>query len=339
MPNTEIEYDKSEGKVIRLLELYFYIEEHPGVKADKLIDLFKVSPATFYRDIATLKRLGINVDLESTNRGGYIIEKGNIRFSRVKSQDVRPLLIAHELLEKLTFPQGDIFERLLKNMLSTIREGEVDRVKAQIQNFLYFRVPLNRRFSVESKEHVSDLTQLLEASINQWEVVFSYPSSNTLEERRTKPYGLWFGHNAWYLSAWCYKRKEIRTFAVDRIEKLSVDNKRSFNRPSSFNLEDWVETSWIAMPQEKEKLEEVQLEFDYNTGISIADCFWHRSQNFKIPKKEGEPVIGTFKLSKASIESEFLSWILSFGPKVKVTKPKWLVKAIKQKLQDWQNIY
>jgi predicted DNA-binding transcriptional regulator YafY len=338
-PVGEIEYDKSEGKAVRLLELYFYIEEHPGVKADELVDLFKISSATLYRDIQTLRRIGIAVDVESTNRGGYRIEKGNIRFARIKAEEIRPLLIARELLNKLTFPQGEIFDRLLNNMLNTIREGEITRIEEQMREVLYFRAPLNRRFSMEATEQVSILSKLLEASMNKWQVELTYPSSTDgLAQRTIDPYGLWFGHNAWYVAGWCHKRRALRTFAVDRIGQLKLFENKSFQKQTNFDLAAFVETSWIAMPS-LDNEEEVELEFEYRTGCEIAESSWHHSQYFYIPDSELLPVLCRIKLSKTSLESEFLTWILSFGPKVKIIKPQWLIDTLKTKLSLWKKLY
>ncbi len=334
-----IEYDKSEGKAIRLLELYFYIEEYPGIKADRLIEVFGVSPATLYRDIQTLRKLGIPIDVESSNRGGYRIEKGSIRFLRIKPQEIRPLLIARELLFKLTFPQGEIFDRLLKNMLNTIRDGEIARIDNQLKEVLYFRVPLNRRFSMDAKTQVQALSDLLEASVNRWTVELYYPSQKKIQPRRINPYGIWFGHNAWYVAGWCHKHKALRTFAVDRIEKLTVLERETFKRPESFNLPDWVETSWIAMPAVAETAERVVLAFDYDTGMEIAQSFWHQSQEFIVPNKADEPVEATFTLSKTSLETEFLSWVMSFGPKVRVKEPTWFRKRIIDCLEKTRSLY
>lgn len=335
-----IDYDKSEGKALRLLELYFYIEDNPGVKADELVEQFGISPATLYRDIQTLKKLGIGVDVQSANRGGYIIERGNIRFARLKSQDLRPILIAKKLLSNLSFPQIEIFNVLYQKMLRTIREDDVHRIEQQLDNVLYFRTPLNRRVSGDAKVYSNILNSLYEAALNQWQVTISYPKNKTFQERDISPYGLWFGQNAWYLAGWCHKRRELRSFAVDRVGEVVVHFEKPFHRPDNFSLKKWLETSWNAMPAKyPDDMEKVELEFDYELGLEISKYLWHHSQQFHVDENSNHPVVATFMLSAASLETEFLSWVLSFGPKVKIRRPAWLVKSMVDNLTRWSVLY
>lgn len=320
-----VDYDKSEGRALRLLEIYFYIEENPGVNAEKLAEVFKIGVATLYRDIQSLRKMGINVSYETPNRGGYHIDRGSIRFARIRPEELKPILIARSLLNKLAFPDCDIFTRLVEQIVGTIRDGEVERIKSNLDTYLYFRAPMNRRFSLECEDHVQFLSDLLKAAENHWSVQLEYPRSSELVDRTVNPLGLWFGHNAWYLAAWDQKRKAYRTFAVDRIRNVKLIPNRPFIPPQEFNLAQWVETSWIAMPADnQDELEEVKLAFEYETGLDIAQSFWHQSQNFKIPNKSEEPVVATFSLSKTSLETEFLGWIRSFGPKVTIMSPAWL---------------
>lgn len=324
-----MEYDKSEGRALRLLELYFYIEENPGVNAEKLAGIFGIGIATLYRDIQSLRKMGIHVSYETPNRGGYHIARGSIRFARIKPNELKPLLIAKTLLNKLAFPDGDIFNRLVEQIVGTVRDGEVDRIRQKLETYLYMRAPMNRRFSLECQDHVQFLTGLLKAAENQWSVKLNYPRSTELTTRTVNPLGIFFGYNAWYVITWDQDRKDYRTFAVDRIQSLEALPNKPFTRPDGFDLQTWVETSWIAMPTNPEDgLEEVELAFDYEVGLDIAQSFWHQSQEFEVPKKPGKPVRASFKLAKGSLETEFLGWVRSFGPKVEVVHPQWLKTLI-----------
>jgi predicted DNA-binding transcriptional regulator YafY len=328
---TIVEYDKSEGRALRLLELYFYIEENPGVKADTLAAAFKIGIATLYRDIQSLKKMGIQVNYETPNRGGYHIDRGSIRFARIKPYEIKPLLMAQSILQNLAFPDGDIFNRLVEQIVGTVRDGELERTRQSLGKYLFLRTPMNRRFSLDSEHQAQFLSDLLRAAENQWSIQLEYPRSQELASRVINPLGLWFGHNAWYLAAWDQKRKGYRTFAVDRIQGLKILENKPFNRPEQFDLAAWIETSWNAMPlNAQDSVEVVQLHFEYEVGVELAQSFWHQSQQFEIPERATEPVVASFRLGKTSLETEFLSWVRSFGPKVRVLAPAWL----QQKLED-----
>lgn len=328
---TAVDYDKSEGRALRLLEIYFFIEENPGVKAEALAEAFKIGIATLYRDIQSLKRMGIQVNYETPNRGGYHIDRGSIRFARIKPHEIKPLLMAQNILQKLAFPDGDIFNRLVEQILGTVRDGELERIRQNLNQYLYLRTPMNRRFSLDSEHQAQFLSDLLRASENQWSVQLEYPRSQELASRIINPLGLWFGHNAWYLAAWDQKRRGYRTFAVDRIQSLEILENKPFILPEQFDLTAWVETSWNAMPlNAQDSIETVQLHFDYEVGMDLAQSFWHQSQQFHIPGVKTEPVLATFQLGKTSLETEFLGWVRSFGSKVQILAPAWL----KHKLEN-----
>jgi predicted DNA-binding transcriptional regulator YafY len=118
-------------------------------------------------------------------------------------------------------------------------------------------------------------------------------------------------------------RQAYRTFAVDRMSQLVCDANQPFTPGKAFNLTEWVESCWIAMPDSA--TETVTLAFEYETGLDIAQSFWHQSQHFEIPEDGTQPVMATFLLSMASLETEFRGWIRSFGPKVTILSPHWLI--------------
>ncbi len=314
MSPQNIDYDKSEGKALRLLQLYFHIEEYPGVTAESLCGQFGVSMATLYRDIQSLKKIGVLVTTETTNRGGYCIEGGSIRFMRIRPNEARTLLIAKHLVEKLTLPDEQLFDRLTSQVLGTIREGEVERIQDKLNQYVYFRAPVNRRFNLQATTQVSCLTDLLNAAENHWKVKLWYRRSGEPKERLVHPYGLWFGHNAWYLAAYCESRKTLRTFAVDRIHQVEVQETKTFSRQRDFDLPQWVETSWIATPANTPNdMVTVTIEFDHVIGREVAQAFWHQSQQSQIPEDKTKPVIIQFTLSRQSAATELKSWVASFN--------------------------
>jgi predicted DNA-binding transcriptional regulator YafY len=93
---------------------------------------------------------------------------------------------------------------------------------------------MNRRFSLECQDHVQFLTDLLKAAENQWSVKLNYPRSTELATRNVNPLGVFFGHNAWYVTNWDQNRKDYRTFAVNRIRSLELLPNKPFKRPEGF---------------------------------------------------------------------------------------------------------
>lgn len=335
-----VDLDRSEGRAIRLLQLYFYIEEHPGIKAQQLADIFKISMATLFRDVQTLKRIGIPIDLES-NRGGYRIEKGSLQFLRVKGEDIRPLLIAKDVLQKLTVPQNGIFDRLLGKMLNTVREKEIERIESQLNNVIYFKLPIHQHGQIHSTELMHILSPLLEACINQWQVEFLYESSSGDTDLRTvNPYGLWLSNHYWYLAAWSIRERCLLKFSLDRIQEVIVHSDRPFEKPSDFALPELLEHSeWLPCSYADWSTCTIILELDHATGLKFSKQILHHSQHIEIPEDTTQPVIATFCLSRSMLRREFMPWLMSLGPTAKVIEPEWLKDEVIQHLKQWQALY
>src|SRR4051812_27609301 len=78
------------------------------------------------------------------------------------------------------------------------------------------------------------------------ELQYFSPRKQETTERRVDPYGLALRRGLWSLVGYCHLRKEVRTFHVHRIRRLSANpkNPRStdFQIPADFKLDDYVAT-------------------------------------------------------------------------------------------------
>jgi predicted DNA-binding transcriptional regulator YafY len=66
-------------------------------------------------------------------------------------------------------------------------------------------------------------------------------------KRKIDPYALVFRAGLWYLIGYCHLREAIRTFRVDRIQKLSILDS-SFQLPIAFDVHQYLENEFRAQP-------------------------------------------------------------------------------------------
>ena len=116
----------------------------------------------------------------------------------------------------------------------------------------------------------------------------------------------------------------MRTFAVDRIQKLADTGKR-FSPPDDFDFEAWSASSFGVVT---EPATVVRIRFDKRWATYVAEHTWHASQKI-------EPLSrGAIQLSmEVGGTSELRGWILSFGPGAEVMEPAALRDAVAADLQ------
>ncbi len=133
--------------------------------------------------------------------------------------------------------------------------------------------------------------------------------------RTVDPYTLIPDQRSWYLVAYCHLRGEVRTFKVSRIDRIERTGEE-FVFPKDFDLADYMGHAWGLLRGEAGEPEQVELEFEADTGRWVRDQQLHESQ-----RAETLPD-GSVRLSfYVGITPEFRHWVLGFGRRVRVVQP------------------
>jgi predicted DNA-binding transcriptional regulator YafY len=130
-----------------------------------------------------------------------------------------------------------------------------------------------------------------------------------------------FKIGAWYVVGYCHLREDIRTFSLDRIRWLRIEEKVRFRYPQDFNLQEWQARGWQL--QSGGEPTEVVVRFAPKTAAWISGGQWHPTQHLE---KNGDGSL-LFRVTVSGWE-EILYWILSFGPDVEVISPDGLRDAV-----------
>ena len=133
-----------------------------------------------------------------------------------------------------------------------------------------------------------------------------------------------FYEGVWLLIGYCHLRKEIRSFALDRILKCSEQD-YCFIPRVDFDLEEYLSHSWGVIDGEEVTVV-VRFKPDV-TDYIVRKEKWHPSEKRKILPDGGVEltftVAGIYEIKK---------WIYSWLPNIEVIKPKWFRKEIHKEL-------
>ncbi|MCW3059496.1 MAG: putative transcriptional regulator [Capsulimonas sp.] len=314
-----------EEQFTRLIQILQLIDSEPWKwDAADLEAKFSVSRATIERDIAILRQWG---QIKRKN-GKFGLAEMKFLPTSFTPPEALALRIAGSTFAEQA---GAGYRDALATALKKIDQVLPQRISAEIRR-AHARVavsqPVVREFSA------SVYQDLQNAMIHHNPVDITYFSRSRSEpsKRRVDPYGLTFKIGAWYMVGFCHLRQGIRTFGLDRIKWLRVEDKLHFRYPADFDLQEWLAKGWQL--QAGGEPTEVVVRFAPSTASWILGGQWHPTQH--IDKQSDGSVL--FRVIVSGYE-EILYWVLSFGGQAEVLEPAPLRVAVADAARKMVGIY
>jgi predicted DNA-binding transcriptional regulator YafY len=165
--------------------------------------------------------------------------------------------------------------------------------------------------------------------LRQADITYHSKSSDRTKTYRVHPYRLAFAQGGLYLLAYVPEYLEIRTFAVERIQEISL-LEQTFTPIQELPDEAFPDSFGVhSGPRER-----VEIAFRPGVVDYVRSRRWHASQQIK------EASDGGLQLTlDVCIDRALQSWILSFGPFARVVAPAALRRAIAAQIAEAGSIY
>lgn len=294
-----------------------------GAGLDDLAEDLECTRRTVYRDLDALMYAGFPV--VSERRGGRVFYRfldtfrlGDVPFT---PDEVLALAFGEDLLRTL---EGTVFHDSIRSALEKIRAGlgpELGAFLARLGES--FRVlPGPHKPYARFRETIELLNQ---AVLERRRVRMRYRTARTgrVAVRRLDPYRVWYRSGGLYVVGLDHKSGEVRTFAVDRIQRLEATDERFQVRPD-FDFDRYIGSSFgvIAEPAAR-----VRIRFDPRWADYVAERTWHPSQTLE-RLRDGSVVLTL----DAGGTAELRSWVLSFGSGAYVEDPPELRAEVEREL-------
>jgi predicted DNA-binding transcriptional regulator YafY len=304
----------------RLLAIVLELQGKGRQRAGDLAATFETSKRTIYRDIQALGQAG--VPLISVPGRGYSLMKGYFLPPLSFSADEATMLLLGSDFMAQNF---DAQYRNAAQSASRKIEGVLPEKLRDEVHYLQNSIRFVSTGALEDVAETEMVRQLRRAIIERATVRFCYHTryardgQHERQAREADPYGLVHFLNAWHLVAYCHLRQDIRTFRLDRMERLELLS-QTFQRPADFKM------------QERRQAEQ--------DGIIIRALFhkeiarWVRESRSYYTIAEEENAEGLLITLKVRHENEVLQWLLSWGRHVQVLEPPSLRKRIAGEAQS-----
>ena len=173
--------------------------------------------------------------------------------------------------------------------------------------------------SRQSAPRSARVAQLLDVTLHHRRAVMRYHSfsSNREKEYLIEPDRLVFAQGGLYVVAFVPEYTQLRTFAMERIQSLSVTEERF--EPIDLPADAFAHSLGVNQgPPER-----VEVVFEPRIARYVKERVWHSSQQTE------EAPDGTLTLTLNVCNDWALrSWILGFGPQARVLSPPELVRQI-----------
>ncbi len=301
------------NRIDRLFGILLMLQTHRLVRSQDIAERFEISERTVYRDIAALLQLG--VPIISRAGEGYALSEGYFLPPLIFTEaEASALFLAASMLKASGNLEADVQQALdkLKAALPprTLRQASADAEMIQ------FFMPKGR-FNLSTPY----LTTLKRA-INEQRVVFiRYHSwsEQVTTEREIEPLELSFGDGAWYCTAFCRLRRDVRDFRLERIEVLKLTAQRFTRTPHN-------------SPSIREPIE-VTVRFPANSARWVRE---RQHYGFVEETPDGEQaVIMRYRLDRLV---EIKHWLLSWGGAAQVLEPEMLRQMLREEVEKMQHL-
>lgn len=292
-----------------------------GKPISELADILNCHRRTVYRDLEALQSAGFPLysDQADGRARWHLIESARqaipIPFSMT---ELMALYFSRDWLRAL---ENTVFHDALASLFDKIKTTlppETDRCIAAFR----------RSVKVGSQPHkhhgayAETLDRVNQAILEHKVLRIDYftMSRNRRSRRDVAPYRLWFFDGTFYLIAYCYKRRDIRVFAVDRIRSVEGRGK-TFAPPEEGELDGFMAASFGVFRGETVR---VAIRFAPEVAGYIREKIWHATQCLT----EAEDGSVLFEAEVAGTE-EIKYWVMQWGAKAEVLDPKSLRRAVR----------
>lgn len=314
------------AEVIRQWKILKRVEAGRYTTSAELAAEHGVTERTIRRDLEALQEAGFPLydDRQDGRKIWKLIEGYKQRLTQTFTlAELSALYFSKNLM---SFLGGAPFARDVESAFAKIQEALPQKslpYLGRIQELFSARPDPWKDYS-QKREVISSL---IDATLHQKRARIDYFSFNSKRTKtyRIDPYRLVYWHGGLYLYARAEQYDEVRTFAVERVEKIDVLDE-SFEVPADFNVSEYGRSAFGIAGG---KPEPVELVFDAEMAGYIRERVWHESQS--VAEQEDGSVV--LRMSVAA-GWELKAWIKGFLPQVQVVKPVALREEIARELEE-----
>ncbi|MBR3738029.1 MAG: WYL domain-containing protein [Eubacterium sp.] len=311
-----------------------YSDENNPLSTTDLIDLLMkdgmlCERKSIYADIAVLKSIGFDIVKTMSPKKGFFLATRNFELPEVR------LLI--DAVTSAGFITPNKTKKLVEKLETLVSKNQAEELVSQVY--------IDSDSKCDNEEIYYVIDALNDAIIDKKQVSFKYKRRNIDKENKksyteksftVSPYALIWKDDHYYLVCNNSKYDNLMNLRLDRMRKVAIcdEDARAIEEVSeykgAFDVADYSSKMFNMFSGVNSK---VELLCDLDIREEIMDRF-----GAKIPLTAVDT--DHFKTTiDAAVSDGLVSWIMTFGDKIKVVEPKSLAKEVKEKAQSIAKLY
>jgi len=306
---------KKYSQAARLHDLIRILEMRYGATVVELVEECQVTRRTIYRDLQALMDAGYPL-VSERQADGHVAYRFVTGFSKIPplTLSLDELMTLYLCRGQLEFLRGTPFSEDLEAIFARLRSILPPRSIAHLERIAEAFSPRFQGYKDYSAQR-QILVDLRQALLKQQCCHIDYrPAQRSSHSYLIDPYTLLFYNNALYVGAYAHNRQDIRLFAVDRIEDVTLETQR-FEVPENYHPGQLTGHAFGLIDDGPGY--ELELHFAARIAHLIRERIWHPHQQID-EHQDGSLTLRFF----ASGDKEILAWLYSYVPHVRVIRPE-----------------
>jgi predicted DNA-binding transcriptional regulator YafY len=310
--------------VSRAIMLLSLIERNSnGLRVTDMAEQLGAPPRAVYRDLDVLQQLEVPLYTDKTGRESFWKIDPDYRNRLSIPFTLTELLSLYLAQDSIRALDGTVLYDSLQSLFEkvwAVLPKPVFRQMVELRASFFSGIPPQKDYG-RYREFIKTIQDAIQG--RKTLLLIYHPRDQEPSERKVNPYAVHLHNGTLYAIGYCHLRKDIRSFVVDRIQKIK-QTEESFPAPLGFSLDKYLRPSFGMFTED---LVRVKVRFHTSLTRYLLERRWHPSQqNNKL--KDGSLEL-TFEVAGTK---EIKTWILGFGSLAKVREPASLVKEIRDDL-------
>jgi len=307
------------NRVNRLLRLLIRLQSESNNSTEELMEAFKVSRRTLYRDLRALQDSGVPCYFERLKQC-YKIDSSFFMPSPdlTEKEALSLLLIAHKAREMLEVPFSQAGLQAILKIENNLSPAIKEYCKQVLENVSILGT------CTKPKESIDKEFDFLQKAIHRKQILkltYSSKSEPTVITGDFSPLHLLYT-DSWRVMGKLNLDRQIQSIKLRDIKKMTRTGKCFFEE-ERFDLSDYLGRAWTTMPEGT--LYNVKLRFAPDIAHDVISKQWHGTQSSTI-EEDGSALL-EFRVDGLN---EIIWWVVSFADKVEVIAPQVLRRRINE---------
>ena len=291
------------------------------------IDGVHICNSTIEKDLFNMKMDHDAPIKYSKKNGGYYYEDSTYSINDIPLSEDELSSIKYAVDTLHQFKETPFFKEF-GNAIDKI----VDRISVGgAQNEMSKYIQFEAATSVGGNEFLPVLLEAIQRKKKVWFIYTSFIKGQG-KPRKVSALFLKEYRNRWYLISYDPSQKDIRTYALDRMEDPKILEDEQIT-PQGFDAEVYFENA-MGITSYKGEAKKIIIQADEIASKYIKSQPIHHSQEIMKESKEG-----TYFTFKLLLSEELIRTLLSYGGEIEVIEPEDLKKALKERISSMKKRY